>query len=628
MTFLLAGATLIFLIIFSLDLYPGLRGGAGWDWLYALPDSPNGVILLIIALIVYLIGAWIVRRHTKQTLLWALIGSCVITFAVVGVRGDPGFLLFTRTVSPVQTGGSAIATRIIADEGASAALRRWPMIMQEAEAANLIHFTTSPPGQALFHYWAANVFDHPLFTGIRAPLSDQWRAYQCSDIQVMRYTDAEILSAGLGLFMPFLAALGLFPVFWATRLLTDDPHQARRVTLWWALIPTIALFAPTWNTVYPALCALAFALLVYGLRRDQIPAILAAGAVMSITTFLNFAVLPVLFLFGVFTLGDWYTRRTHPFISTVIAGIWFAIGLLSIWIAFLLYTGLTPFDLWQVSLASHRDLVQRDYAAWLILHPYDLFLFMGFPLIALSLWSLAIALWRRGETAIDVLTIALWVTILIVNVIGIVQGENGRILSFYAPFLVISLARSLKHLGEAPLIVMQAVMVAVMATVLSVVPLDLNPQPTGPRADIGTLGDSLAFRPATLTLASERGAIRLDQYRFIADPSAQAITFEFHWSGIRPTERPYQFELIARAENSIDGEIIADPFRWYAQAGGYLPTCWREGDQIRDVIVLPLPPVSMPVVWEVTLRAIDERTGAILRVGENDQILLDPIAYP
>lgn len=628
MTWLLAGATLIFLTIFALDLYPGLRGGAGWDWLYALPETPNGVILLAFALLLYLIGALIVRRHTLRTLLWALIGSCVITIAVVGVRGDPGFLLFTRTVSPVQTGGSAIAARIMSDEGASATLKRWTTIMQEAESANLIHFTTSPPGQVLVHHWAAILFDQPLFNGVRVSLSDPLRAYQCSDPQVMRYTDSEILSAGLGLWMPLLAALGVFPVFFATRLLTGDPHSARRVTLWWALIPTIALFAPTWNTVYPALCALAFALLVYGLRRQQIPAILAAGAVMSLTTFLNFAVLPVLFLFGMFTLGDWYTRRATSFLSVVIAGIWFAIGLLSVWIAFLLYTGLTPLDIWQVSLSSHRDLVQRDYGAWLILHPYDLFLFMGFPLIALSLWSLGIALWRREGTPIDVLTIALWITIGIVNVIGIVQGENGRILSFYAPFLVISAARSLATLREAPLISAQAVMIAVMATVLSVVPLDLNPQPTGPRADIGTLGDRLAFRPAAITLESARGALQLDQYRFIADPSAQAITFEFQWSGLRPTERPYQFELSARAENAIDGEIRADPFRWYAQAGGYLPTCWREGDQIRDVIVLPLPPVSMPVVWEVTLRAVDERTGAIMRVGESDSWVLDPVSYP
>jgi hypothetical protein len=89
------------------------------------------------------------------------------------------------------------------------------------------------------------------------------------------------------------------------------------------------------------------------------------------------------------------------------------------------------------------------------------------------------------------------------------------------------------------------------------------------------------------------------------------------------TERPYHFELIAEADDPELGRVVSEPFVWMPQGGGYLTTCWRAGDSIRDVVVLPVPSVSAPVVWTVTLRAVDERTGD--RAG---QVTLAQVKYP
>jgi len=105
--------TLIFLALLASDLYPGLRGGSGWRWPYLLPDNWTGALVLGILLIVYLVGVFLLRRWQART--WAFISAAVLGVAVVGVHGDAGFLLFTRTVSPVQTGASALAVRVMAE---------------------------------------------------------------------------------------------------------------------------------------------------------------------------------------------------------------------------------------------------------------------------------------------------------------------------------------------------------------------------------------------------------------------------------------------------------------------------------------------------------------------------------
>jgi hypothetical protein len=157
--------------------------------------------------------------------------------------------------------------------------------MAEARQANLIHFSTSPPGQPLMHHAAARALD-ALPSSITRPASLALRPFQCSDANIMSYTRGEILSVGLvGMLMPLWAALAALPVYAAGRLLTDDPLAALRAAIWWPLVPSVLLFAPTWNTLYPLLGVTAFALLLAGLRREREPAramrCLAAGVVMA-----------------------------------------------------------------------------------------------------------------------------------------------------------------------------------------------------------------------------------------------------------------------------------------------------------------------------------------------------------
>jgi len=636
--------TAIFLFLLVIDLFPGLRGGSGWRWPYALPENALRLLPLMASLLIYLTVTWYLRRKPPQTwlsLLWVIFSSVVITLSVINVRGDVGFLLFTRTVSPVQTGASALAVRYFPEDGVEATLENWLDVMADARDANLIHFTTSPPGQPLLHHWTSHIFDNPVGHEISMLL----RPYQCSNVDVMRYTSGEIAGTLIGLLMPVWAALGAIPLYGAATALLDDRRKALQITQWWPLIPTIALFSPTWNTVYPTLCVTVFALLLIGLKQRGFSSILfvmLAGTVMSFTTFLNFAVLPLLLLFGLFVLGcRWMQSHnvSQTLRSSVFTGFWFGLGLLSIWIVFCVVSGLKPFDLLRVTFTEHNDLVQRDYLPWLLLHPYDTLLFIGWPVAAMFIW-MSYKLFRdkawSSPQPITILTMATLTTFVVLNVSGIVQGENGRILSFYAPFLLLvggGLLDQSKTHWDVPLLAAQASMVLVMAAALPVIPLDLNPQPDAPRTDMQLL-NSIELIPnhATFSSADYDGTFILESHRFVADVGQQVITLETVWRGGEQVERPYQFEVIARAENAVDGEIVTEPHRWYAQSGHYLPTCWRDDDIIHDITMISLPVISAPVIWTLELRAVDARTGDIMEVKQNDQTTdhatLAPVNYP
>ncbi|PJF21800.1 MAG: hypothetical protein CUN56_09230 [Phototrophicales bacterium] len=638
--------TLLFLFLLTFDIYPGLRGGSGWRWEYELPQSMLPVLLLAGLLLVYVLGVWWSRHKPVWVgLCWAVIMSAVLAVGVVSIRGNPAELLFIRTVSPVQTGASTIATTMMAEDGVQTTLDRWTDVMRESLDLNLIHFTTSPPGQPLIHYAIAKLLD-----STPAQWSYALRPYQCNNVDVMNYTRGEILSVGVvGMFMPLWAALGVLPIFVASRNIYKDKQLALYVAQWWALVPTILLFMPVWNVIYPALCALSFMFLLSAILQNRIWLAIMSGAVLSFTTFLNFAVLPVLLLFGLFTLGCWWwVYRTRGFVWTLKIGAWFGIGLLTCWIPFWLATGYTPLDIFAVTLEKHTNLVQRAYLPWLILHPYDTWLFMGIPLAGVTLWAAFTVFFptltskqvnrsshqTNTKPLADVLTIAFVITFIAVNISGIAQGENGRIMSFYAPFILLVAARWLDSL---PLMTTQALTVLVMASTLAVIPLDLNPPPDAPRTDIATL-HTLEVIPADARFYSTHylGEFKLSGYRLVADVGAQSITLETIWAGESRTERPYHLEVVAHVtdwQNEADSQTTSQAIRWLPQTGNYPPTCWQAGDVIHDVQVIHLPVVTAPVEWTLELRAVDPKTGDVAWVSTSDDeirqaFIIPDIQYP
>lgn len=633
------GFTILFLALLWFDILPQLRGGWGWQWPYAAPQNWSAIGVLFVLVLIYGIGTWQLREriNIKLGLLWAILGGFVLCLGIQNVRNDPFFMLFSHTVSPVQTGASTVATRFLAEEGVHHSLERWPDIMREANDLTITHFTTSPPGKALVHYWIAEATD-PI-TPISKPTSRFLRAYQCTTLPVMEYSRGEIVSAGIGMLMPLWAAFAVLPIFAVAKQLGATKQLALRLAMWWPLVPSLLLFAPTWNTLYPLLALLTFSTLLRGLQFNMPIWIFLSGVLMSWMTFLNFAVLPVLGLLGFYTLAYWYfiERKTRHWTWPIAVGIYFGIGLTSIWFIFWLYSGNTPFDLLAVTFDQHLD-IERNYWVWLVLHVYDMLMFAGWPLVALGVvgvWKV-FQHWQRNASLnqVDILVLAWLATVVVLDISGITRAESARIWLFLVPFLLLM---GINYLSEQsarwdyPLLVAQLMTVVVMGTVLPVVRFDMTPPVEGPRQDVPQIAHlPLIDVDARFDSEQYEGAFELEGYRYIADPSNQTITLELVWNGDVPTERPYQFELLAEAYNEQDGDVTSEPLRWYPQQGNYLSTCWQNEDVIHDVILLPLPPVSMPVEWTLSIQAI--HPDDIMRVSGQDvvekKVRLGPVPYP
>jgi hypothetical protein len=256
------GFTAIFVTLLAFNSIPAMRGGWGWRWPYQRPSEWTTIAVLVALLLIYLVGVWLLRtRHLPIwiALTWSVFAVFVLALGVQNVRDDPLFMLFSHTVSPVQTGASTVAVQFMGKDGIGESLQNWPAVMHQADEKNIIHFSTSPPGQALIHQWLADLIEPVDF--VSRPISMSLRPYQCTAPEVMEYHRGELVSAGIGMLMPLWAALAVIPMFFAAFYLTDDRQSALRIAQWMPLIPSLLLFAPTWNTLYPLLATSAFALL-------------------------------------------------------------------------------------------------------------------------------------------------------------------------------------------------------------------------------------------------------------------------------------------------------------------------------------------------------------------------------
>lgn len=63
MGWIVVGAALLLAVVLVVDAVPGLRGGFGWRWPYALPEDMLRALPLLLAVIVYLGGGFLLLRR-------------------------------------------------------------------------------------------------------------------------------------------------------------------------------------------------------------------------------------------------------------------------------------------------------------------------------------------------------------------------------------------------------------------------------------------------------------------------------------------------------------------------------------------------------------------------------------
>jgi hypothetical protein len=617
--------TLSFLVAFSLNLSPYLRGPAEWRWTYAVPSSPGrlGIPAVSLALYLMLTLVWI-RQATKSTgvarwlsalLLLALVLAVPAIQASLLAVGQSDVLqpLFYRTVSPGASGVFSVGS-IIEDPGDF--LRRYPALMPTFP----VHPQRYPPGLPLLFYVTRRWLEKMPVLADR--LGFALRLYQCHDLALMRLPNATIASAVVQMALPLISGFTLLPLYGLVRLAYGRQAAAWTAALY-PLVSSFALWSGRWEQFYPLLTCTSWYFFYLGLTRPyarrlgsllRCAMLLVAGFVLSIASLLNFGMLALLLPMGLsafvwlLTHPERYRHRWAEWIAGALA---FLAGLASLWIAYQLAFGTGFLDIWRVSMSLHLGL-NRSYWTWVGYHLYDFFIFLGLPLALLFLIALVGAIRDLGCRRYDALALGIALGLLLLDLSGTSQGEVARVWLFLTPLAVLVAARGLVRLrlGERGFVIVASLLALHLFTFnafLRIVTTGLTDPPPHARVfEPPAVAHPLSARfgdPA-------QGVYPIALLGYDLEPDAllpgDVLHLTLYWQPLQPIARSYTvFTHLVGADHYLAGQQDNMPLT------NTLPTtCWVPGEIVAD-------PYNIPIATQATPGDYVVETGFyILETGE------------
>ncbi len=573
--------TIAFCISLSLDLIPLLRGAIpgfttkdAWIWNYSPPrwawvvPCVLGVAAYVLAML-YILERERDSRYPVRLIALSFVGSALIPLLLMTLEGAPLFLLFTRSASYL-TGGYQEAITLFPD--LTLVLRTWPQFMTTYRTT--IHpvggLPLSPPGWVAAYYAAAQVFGS--VPALAHTFGALVRPLECQNDVMMGWTDAQMASAWLQMAMPLWAALAIAPLY-RLGVMIFDRRTARWAVALWPLLPTIAMFTPRFNSFYPVITLIMLAILWRGLDRGNLGLVALAGFIVSVAIFLNLTLVPLGLLAGLTILGHAIyskdKRKSNWPRVAVNLGV-FGLGSISVWVTYSALSGVSPLQIVQLGMAFNAQ-IERPYLPWLAMHPYDMFLFVGLPIAALSIWRILQV--RNLANRADVFAAVSGLTLLILVLSGTARGETGRVWSFFAPLWILLAANIWQRLGKSDqikLYAVQAVYLLCIAAVLRVNVTDLT---------VPTSVASAARGPgfaANAQFVSGSDAITFVGFDF--DQTPTTLNLHLHWRADSLISRPYYLSLVTVPPDGSGRPGIT----WTPVDHTYPPSCWRPGQEFVD----------------------------------------------
>jgi len=425
--------------------------------------------------------------------------------------------------------------------------------------------------------------------------------------------------------MPIWAALTPIPLYAIARRVVAQ--KARAAVLWYPLIPALSGFAATWNTLFPLIAALAFLALLIGCQHERPHVVwcVLSGFITGLGWFINFALVPLALLAGIWVLINERLIKRRTLMQCVQIGVFYGVGLLTVWFLFWLVGGQTLIDLLAASMAFHLSL-DRPYLFWLFMHSWDWLLWSGIAFGVVMIAQVVKSL-RRGavdRSAFPVMSASLALTMLILVISGTARGETGRVWLFFAPFLLIAAAeyRGASAQSAMPaewlwLAIPQGILVVSLVSSIASMSTDFTPPPPALQVVTTQATDALFI--------GDTGRLRLIGWD--AEIADGTLHLRLNWQGIAPSLTPIWFGGALVGENNVTLPLAP----W--QPGGdsrYPTTCWSSGAIIGTTHTVALGDISTGEWW-LSLAAYGDsaQTEGRLRVrsqvGEDIQIGLGPI---
>jgi hypothetical protein len=369
------------------------------------------------------------------------------------------------------------------------------------------------------------------------------------------------------------------------------------------------MMSPVWNIIYPMFCLFAFWLILIVLSKRGPAAWLplyGAGVIVSALTFANLSTVPFGLLCGLYVLLHWFFHERMAFTigRPIILGLFFGLGVITIWAPYTLITGTTPLDIVHRAFDAHLDL-ERPFLPWLYMHFWEWILLGSLPLALVWLMQAVKKPLRR-----NVLPLALLLTMIIMLLSNTARGETGRVWLFFTPFAMLSAALwiyeySSDHpLGSdfsqqkrltfifVPLLIAQAaILMAVAPTWDTMFAPDIHPTPPPPAAVAGLTPTSIQYGDA-FRLVGWQG-----------HTAGKTITFDLAFQSLRQLDRPYNISILPVAP---DGSTPIQALVWQPHPTTYPTTCWRPDQVIGESVTINAPDTLMAGDWWFSVRAFED----------------------
>ncbi len=435
--------TLIFVVAVWLDLSPYLRGPDEWRWTLRSIQSPERLLVPIIALglYVFITARWLNRSvfSAEKFLLFITVAAAIIQFALAfAVSRYPLLEFFGPTVSVHNSGYFSTA---IANNDLTSLLSNYPQIMPSLP----IHAQSHPPGPIMMQRLGWEFFQAlpPLADSIAMPL----RALQCHNPGLMALDNPQIASALIGMLIPLIGALAVWPMYAFGKRIIGSQAALIAVALF-PIMPLFALWPTQWDQVYPLLLFTSLYFMHTGLESRSIAKVFLAGIPLSIATFFsvgNVVLIAIVALYG-FTYHLAISPSRHLSIShSLVLVVSFLLGCASIWIGYALIYRVNPIDVLSTGsrLAFESTTGNRSYLLWLLWNPIDFITFLGLPIAVLLLLNLKKIL--KPSKSLLPLVVATFATFILLDLSGSVRGEVGRLWIYFGPLMLLIAGSTLQE---------------------------------------------------------------------------------------------------------------------------------------------------------------------------------------
>lgn len=348
-----------------------------------------------------------------------------------------------------------------------------------------LHLGTHPPGLTLLHRGLISLCErYDGLTTLGAAMTPETVGRALDLIQISERASGREFTrvdrAALwwgGVLTQLAAVLTVVPLYGWLRL-TCSRAAAWRAACLWPLVPSVGVFLPKSDLLYPVVAMTAAVLWRRGWRSGRWRPCAAAGVCLFAGMSLSLAFLPVAALIGVQTVCDGWpgggensapNRREQvrsALANLAAGGGGFAVGLLAA-----AACGLNLLSVWSWNLSNHALFYEhnvRTWWKWLLVNPLELTLAAGAPLIVAvigGVWKSVrggdgASLRRSGMLAFLTVWGLLWLS-------GKNMGEAARLWILLIPWLTAGAAAVLEAEGMPPAGNAQAPQVSVPETTMT-----------------------------------------------------------------------------------------------------------------------------------------------------------------